>query len=116
MAKDYTGWNGRKKRLEDIAAKREAAQAPARKLKSKNKTNGVKQRMDKAEALVCDMAGTIDRLIGLIHYIKPELKDKDDDDPRYRWQWNYKLHDAERMLKKAEKLLGPILEDDDAPQ
>jgi hypothetical protein len=108
MGKDYSDWNGRKRQLQNLAAKKEAAQQPDRLPKGKRAKRGkelsVKHRLDKAESLICDMASCIDRLMATLYRMDPEISKEVGTDINHKW-WmlKYTIRDAERLLELADK-------------
>jgi len=96
--KDYTDWNGRKRRLERMYAEMQAKQKEIKPKKAKkNKAGGITQRLNRAESLICDMARCL-------CYFVEEYKDTRDINSYDFWT-KWRMDDAERLVKKADKCI-----------
>jgi len=103
--KDYTDWNGRKRKLERQYAENEAKQKEGQPKKSKKnkKGGGVAQRLNRAELLVCDLCKCLARYVEQ-EELRLEDKKPNIDDIRNWWsKWH--LSDAESLIKRAEALM-----------
>jgi len=105
MAKDYSGWNGRKLRLEQKHIDDEAAQKEARVGKSKKNKNkgGVSHRLNRAESLVCDLSRCLEYFV---KDTEERLGSEEIKDINQKGFWTkFRLSDADDLLKRADKLM-----------
>jgi len=116
MAKDYSGWGGRKKRLQDLAAKKEAAQKvdkqPSSKKAKRGKPPTVKHRLDKAEVMICDMARELAHALNLLTELHPDVVVPYNSRKDYWWS-KFHFHQAEQLLIDAEEVIEAVMKDAD---
>jgi len=113
MATDYSGWNGKKRRLQDLAAKKEVEQQepkqPPSKKAKKKKPPTMKHRMDKAEQLVCDMAMELSNVVNVLTALHPEVVVPDNF--RQNFWTKFHVHQAERLIKEAGEIVDAIVKE-----
>jgi len=107
--KDYTDWNGRKRKLQRQHEENKAKQKEEQPKKSKKNRKGdsVTHRLNRAETLVCDLCRC------LAYFVQKEeeaIAEKEKKDPQQKpfnmvWWTKFRISDAEGLLKRADELL-----------